>query len=206
MRNREMQFEKSISGQESFEERWEECVNTVLAYLPIATSALYVKNFFKKESRDAAWDIVNSIRDEFESTLNDTEWMDDETKAKAWEKAKKMVMHIGYPDELTDDKKVEKYYKGLEVDEKNFFGSVLNITKFDIKKVVRSLRKPVNKTSWEEHANVAVINAFYNPVENSIQVPAGILQGIYFSADRPKYMNYAAIGSIIGHEVRLMMF
>lgn len=141
----------------------------MLTYLPIATSALYVKNFFKKESRDAAWEIVNSIRNEFENTLNVTEWMDDDTRMKALEKAKKMAMHIGYPAELTDAKKLLKYYKGLVIDERKFFDSVVNITRFDTKKVASSLRKPVNKTDWEDHANVALINAFYNPVENSIR-------------------------------------
>lgn len=34
-----------------------------------------------------------------------------------------------------------------------------------------------------------------------IDVPAAILQDRYFSVDRPNYMNYASIGSIIGHEI-----
>lgn len=59
----------------------------------------------------------------------------------------------------------------------------------------------MNKTDWIRHGRPAVVNAFYSPLENSIQFPAGILQGIFFSNDRPKYMNYGAIGWVIGHEI-----
>lgn len=31
-----------------------------------------------------------------------------------------------------------------------------------------------------------VVNAYYNIIENSIEFPAGILQGAFFSSDRPK--------------------
>lgn len=57
------------------------------------------------------------------------------------------------------------------------------------------------KTDWVNHAISAVANAFYSPIENSIHLPAGILQGQFFSADRPRYLNYGAIGSTIGHEI-----
>jgi len=64
-----------------------------------------------------------------------------------------------------------------------------------------STREKVNKTDWVRHGNPAVVNAFYSPLENSIQFPAGILQGVFFGSGRPKYLNYGAIGWVIGHEI-----
>ena len=48
----------------------------------------------------------------------------------------------------------------------------------------------MDKDDWVRHGNPAIVNAFYSPIENSIQFPAGILQGVFFNSDRPKYMNY----------------
>lgn len=36
---------------------------------------------------------------------------------------------------------------------------------------------------------------------DSIEFPPSIFQDRFFAANRPQYMNYASIGSIIGHEI-----
>lgn len=170
IRNRRLEFSKVLSGRKSFESRWQECIDVVLDNLPIATSALYVKNFFKKESRNVAREMVESIQKEFQKILENVSWMDESTREAAIKKAKAMVAHIGYPDELMNDKKLIEFYEDLSVDKNRYFESVLNVSRFDNMRLMKNLRKTVNKTDWETHANVAVINAFYNPLENSIRM------------------------------------
>lgn len=174
--------------------------------LSIAVGALYVRKYFRQDSKAAALEMVNGIRQEFELILNEVNWMDDETRKSALNKLRGMSTHIGYPDEIMDNSKIEKYYENLEIDENNYLSSVLNMNVFGTDYAFNKLRKPVNKTDWVTHARPAVVNAFYSSIENSIrkwnmiigfqrctniqskfrsftEFPAGILQGQFFSAD-----------------------
>lgn len=42
--------------------------------------------------------------------LKKVNWMDEETRQKAIEKAEAINMHIGYPKELLDDDNIKEYY------------------------------------------------------------------------------------------------
>lgn len=57
--------------------------------------------------------MVKDIQLEFKDILHKIDWMDDVTRKAALEKAESMTTHIGYPDELLDDKKLEEFYKGV---------------------------------------------------------------------------------------------
>ena len=94
--------------------------------------------------------------------------MDKETRMKALDKAKSMISHVGYPDELLDNKKLDEFYGKLEIKDDDYFQSNLNINTFKLEENLNRLRKPVNKSSWVDHGYSAVVNAFYSPNENSI--------------------------------------
>ena len=45
------------------------------------------------------------------------------------------------------------------------------------------------------------MNAYYEPTENNINFPAGILQPPFYSNDARDAVNYGAVGAVIGHEL-----
>ncbi len=65
--------------------------------------------------------------------------------------------------------------------------------------MVSQLGKPVDKTRF--NMTPPTVNAYYNPVNNEIVFPAGILQYPFFRADADDAFNYGAIGAVIGHEI-----
>jgi len=196
-----LKFSKKLTGKTQDPPRWRKCVSAASGSLANAVGSLYVNKYFKEDAKAAAVEMVKGIRKEFDTILSEIDWMDDNTKEKAKLKAKSMVEHIGYPPELLDMKKLGELYTGLDLKENEYLHNALNMTIFGTNYAFSKLREKVNKTDWVRHGQPAVVNAFYSPLENSIQFPAGILQGIFFSASRPRYMNYGAIGYVIGHEI-----
>jgi membrane metallo-endopeptidase-like protein 1 len=57
----------------------------------------------------------------------------------------------------------------LELSPDNFMGNILNITKSATRFALSKLRKPIIPDDWITIGKPAVINAFYNPMHNSIR-------------------------------------
>lgn len=190
VRKRQLAYSTVTIGKKELSVRWKECISLTNSKLSTSCGAQFVRKFFNGKSKQHAIEMVDQIRQEFRKVLIKNSWMDPITKIAAAEKLNGISTHIGYPDELLDDKKLDEYYKDLEIDPHNYFMSILNINKFYMNYEFNQLRKPVNKTDWIAHSSATVINAYYSFEENSIELPAGILQGIFFDANRPSYMNF----------------
>jgi len=189
------------TGRQVEEPRWEQCLGSLEGTLGTALSALYVKNHFNQQSKAAAMEMVEYIKNEFLKILSEIDWMDEETREEAKLKATSIAPYIGYPDELLQDELIEELYSGVKMARINFYQNVRNLRIWSTDYAFSQLRKPNKRGDWKKHARAAVVNAYYNALENSIEFPAGILQGAFFDAERPNYMNFGAIGYVIGHEI-----
>ena len=133
--------------------------------------------------------------------INKVGWMDEKTKVRAVEKVDLMTPNIAYAKEILDDKLLDDFYDGLVLTKASYLKNYLHLKIWNRKNNAKEFRQPVDKNSWKTLMGAADINANYNSKDNSITLPAGILDGIFFQEDRPLYMNYGAIGSLVGHEI-----
>ncbi|XP_042228395.1 neprilysin-1-like, partial [Homarus americanus] len=196
---RRHEFQKVLLGIQSDRNRWNLCIEWTNKRLGMAVGALFIKDNFNPESKETALEMIHTLRSAFSDLLEENDWMDDETRSVAREKANAMNEKIGYPEMLTKPKELAEEYRNLTVMENQHLQNMFNWLKFDASKNLGRLRENVNKAKWSPAP--AVLNAFYNPNFNDIVFPAGILQPLFYSQHLPKSLNYGGIGVVIGHEM-----
>lgn len=79
----------------------------------MAVSWLYVDPSFHEDQSKRASEMMNDIKEAFDSLVLKTDWMDKQTKTATLEKNKKMEAQIGYPDWLFDEDVLNEYYEGV---------------------------------------------------------------------------------------------
>jgi putative endopeptidase len=118
--------------------------------------------------------------------------MSDSTKQKAMEKLQAIVNKIGFPDKW-------EIYEGVVINRNDLIANINSVEEFEYNKMVNRMGKPVDKTEWG--MTPPTINAYYNPANNEIAFPAGILQFPFFDFGADDAINYGGAGAVIGHEL-----
>ena len=193
--DRSFECDKQISGVQEQKPRWKRAVNVISGNLGETVGKLYVKEYFPETSKQRVYRLVKDLQQAFEDRLKENTWMSEETKTKALEKLHAMHINVGYPDKWED---MEKFVDIRE--NENLIENFIRITQEATKAVLRKYwRKPVDKKMMA--CTPQTVNAFYNPMFNSINFPAAILQPPFFDPEADYVSNYGAIGVVISHEM-----
>jgi len=185
-------YGKILSGQQELKPRWKRVLTATSKGMGEAIGQLYVEKYFPPESKNRMIILVENLRKAFAGRIKNLEWMSDETKKQALAKLDAITVKIGYPDKWKD-------YSKLKVTPDNYLRNVRNANKLEFNRNLAKIGKPVDKTEWG--MTPQTVNAYYNPSNNEIVFPAGILQPPFFNAGADDAVNYGAIGVVIGHEM-----
>ncbi|XP_046832714.1 neprilysin-4-like isoform X4 [Vespa crabro] len=188
-----------LFGIEQAPPRWKNCVSQVNANMGIAVGSMFVRKYFDEKSKNDTLSMTREIQESFRALLNQTTWIDNETKRLASEKVNAMLLRIGYPDFILQPHLLNERYKDVVIHPDKYFENTLNILQHLTRVEQDRLGSSVNKTLW--NTAPAVVNAYYSRYKNQIMFPAGILQPPFYHRYFPKSLNYGGIGVVIGHEI-----
>ncbi len=152
---------------------------------------LYTKEFFPESSKQKVSEMIENVRAVYAERIDQLSWMSDSTKMMAKKKLSTFTYKIGYPDQWDD-------YSTIQVKADALIENVISNSKWSHNKMIKEIGKPVNKKKW--YMSPQTVNAYYNPLNNEIVFPAGILQAPFFNPNADDAINYGGIIAVIGHE------
>jgi putative endopeptidase len=183
-----------MNGVSKQKPRWKRVVGQTDNYLGELIGQVYVAEYLPKGSKEKLLEIGNNIRDVYADHIKKLDWMSEATKVKALKKLSKIVMKVGYPDKWKD-------MSSMKIDRKSYCGNVIQANIWSYKDMINKYGKPVDKTEWS--MNPQTYNAYYNPSNNEIVVPACNIIVPGFEGRMPDdAILYGIIGgSTFGHEI-----
>jgi putative endopeptidase len=188
----QFKFSSVLSGQQVQSPRDERMTSLVDGSLGELLGQLYVAKYFTPAAKAYMVGLVNNLKITLGDRIKRLDWMTPETKERALKKLNAFTVKIGYTDKW-------ETYSGLAIDRKDYFGNLRRISTWSYNDMVGRLGKPVDKTEWG--MTPPTVNAYYNPPNNEIVFPAGILQFPFFDFKADDAINYGGIGAVIGHEM-----
>lgn len=173
--------------------RWKRVVEETNSSLGELIGQVYVKDYLPEGTKEKLVEIGNNIRDVYASRIKNLDWMSEPTKKKALQKLSKIIMKVGYPDKWKDMSSVTIGH--------SYCTNVMEVSKWQYNYMVSKYGKPVNRTEWS--MTPQTYNAYYNPGNNEIVVPACNIVVPGFEGRMPDdAILYGIIGgSVFGHEI-----
>ena len=184
-------YGKQLTGAKQLRPRWRRCVNWVDGDLGEALGKAYVREKFPPEAKQKMLEMIHQLETSLGEDIQGLPWMTDTTKKQALVKLAAIKEKIGYPDKWRD-------YSSLKIVRGDMVGNSLRANEFESKRQLAKIGKPVDRGEWG--MTPPTVNAYYNPLENNINFPAGILQPPFFDAKGDDAVNFGGIVAVIGHE------
>jgi len=185
-------FNRTLNGQKEEQPRWKRCTAMTDRALGEAVGEDWVRQNFPPDAKANMEKLVAALEKALGEDIQSLPWMSEVTKKEAEAKLAAIRQKIGYPENWRD-------YSVLVVKRDDLLGNVDRNDIFERHRSLSKLGKPVDEKEWS--MTPPTVNAYYNPPQNDINFPAGILQPPFYSNGMDPAVNFGGIGVVIGHEM-----
>jgi putative endopeptidase len=184
---------KTLSGTKEQQERWKRCVRSADASIGQLLGQEYVRRNFTPEAKAKMSSLIDNLVAALHEDIPTLSWMGPETKAAALAKLNAFQRRIGYPDKWRD-------YSALPISRASYAANIQAARAWAYHHNIERIGHPDDPNEWG-FFTPPTVNASYNPPQNNITFPAGILQPPFFDPNADDAYNYGGIGTVIGHEM-----
>ena len=181
-------------GQKEQLPRWKRVLDVENNVMGEILGQLFVKEYFPEKTKERYVNLVEAMRTSFKEHIEKLDWMSEPTKQKAYDKLAKIIPKVGYPDNWKD-------FSALTISRRPYVLNIISANNFWHHFEANKLGKPVDRKEWD--ITPQTYNAYYNPSNNEIVLPAAMLMipGTKDDdVDDAVVYGYAA-ASTIGHEM-----
>jgi len=182
----------TLTGATELEPRWKRCVEYTDGDLGFALGQKYVEQNFPPDAKAKVLGMVQELETMLGQDIQSLDWMTPATKQQAMVKLHAIQNKIGYPDKWRD-------YSSVKIVRGDAVGNDQRATEFELHRQLNKIGTPVDRGEWL--MTPPTVNAYYDPQQNNINFPAGILQPPFFDNRMDAAVNYGAAGSVMGHEL-----
>jgi putative endopeptidase len=187
-------YSKTIRGAKEMRPRWKRVLDAEEGAIGEILGQLFVKEYFNETAKKRYEDMTEAVRAAYKVRIEKLTWMSDSTKKKALIKLAGITKKVGYPDKWKD-------FSSLKIDKSSFAANMMKSNSWWNTYSINKLGKPVDRTEWS--MTPQTYNAYYNPSNNEIVLPAGIFTVPGFrdeELDDALVYGYGG-ASTIGHEI-----
>ena len=158
-------FGTVLTGKKEQLPRWKRVIDQENGVMGEVLGQLFVKEYFPEKTKERYVKLVEDMRATFKEHIDRLDWMSAKTKQKAYEKLAKVYPKVGYPDHWKD-------FSTLKISRSSYLGNMIQANIFWHNYNANKLGKPVDRTEWD--MTPQTYNAYYNPSNNEIVLPAAI--------------------------------
>ena len=186
-------IEKSHSDEET-------ASRMVQALLPYEFGQIYMKDHCSPDAVRDVKAMIDEIRGVYRERLLKNDWLGEDTKKEAVGKLDALRVFVGGP--AADDKPIVEDMPDViaEADGGDLLRNIMHNAVLVQAQVHRLIGTDFDPDKWYAFQPQDV-NAAYIPANNSITIPAGILNPPFYSPDASYGANLGGIGVVIGHEI-----
>lgn len=187
-------FRKLLTGAKEPRPRWKRVLDAEENAMGELLGQLFAKEYFNETAKNRYSNLVEAVRMAYAERIKKLPWMSEATKIKALDKLSKVSKKVGYPDKW-------KNYSSLEITADSYLKNMVSANIFKHYYNIKKLGKPVDRDEWE--MTPQTYNAYYNPSNNEIVLPAGIFSvpGMRDEDLDDAFVYGYAGASTIGHEI-----